>query len=394
MRKRIVAITLGITFFVGGLAGIQNAPRTLSPCDLAKDRKSLDGNTVRVRGTLSVHFEDFSLEADCRPGIWLSFGGDVPGIVASMANDLVRTPGVNLRVNGVVLPIRKDANFRKLYALITPRHENKPDYRVTATLTGVFFAGGDLPLPGYGHFGCCSLFVITQVEDVDSTPPANLNLLGIVSRPDGKPAQGITIISDVLGGFPPQSQEARTNDRGEFAFSNSGPLVRVENPGFRPVALPVTPGGTPIRITLENSQQSDWIVPACEQGKSVTRIGFGALFVLPPTMESEIVDTRSWTSYLVFPSGSSGPEAVFFISKAGVHGVDRRRIVDSSRSEHRWIKDSRGTVLGIDSRGQSVDGAHWRGTYFAGVDVTYQLRLGQTPAVFDGIIDSACIAKP
>ena len=50
-------------------------------------------------------------------------------------------------------------------------------YRVTATLTGRFFAGekwknadGTFRYGGYGHLGCCSLFVIQKVEDVEAEP--------------------------------------------------------------------------------------------------------------------------------------------------------------------------------------------------------------------------------
>ena len=45
--------------------------------------RAFDGKPIRVRGTLNVHFEDFSLglgNCDTRQGIWLAFGGDVPGI--------------------------------------------------------------------------------------------------------------------------------------------------------------------------------------------------------------------------------------------------------------------------------------------------------------------------
>jgi hypothetical protein len=39
-------------------------------------------------------------------------------------------------------------------------------YRVTATLTGVFFVGPKESLGGYGHLGCCHLLAIEQVSDV------------------------------------------------------------------------------------------------------------------------------------------------------------------------------------------------------------------------------------
>ena len=122
----------------------QENPVEVSSCNLAKDPKNFDGKLIRVRAGLNVFFEDFTLEimnCDSDQGIWLAFGGDVPGIVASTVNDEFRRSGSVVRVNGVSYGIKKDDEFHKLYALIASRHGDKPDYRVTATLTGTFLAG-------------------------------------------------------------------------------------------------------------------------------------------------------------------------------------------------------------------------------------------------------------
>src|SRR5580704_505395 len=173
----------------------QETPAEVSLCDLALHPKSFDGKTIRVRGTLNVNFEDFTLAIEncgTQQQIWLAFGGDVPGIVASMVNDNFRKPGVDLKVNGVSYAITRDENFRKLYALIAARHGDKPSYSVTATLTGAFLAGeerkltnGQSYLGGYGHLGCCSLLVITLVSNVQSVPSADLTLDGSVLDPHG-----------------------------------------------------------------------------------------------------------------------------------------------------------------------------------------------------------------
>lgn len=187
----------------------QENPTDVPGCDLTRNPKAFDGKLIRVRGTLNVHFEDFSLgirNCDSQQGIWLAFGGDVPGIVASLVNDSARKPGEDIKVNGVSYGIEKDENFRKLYALIAARHGDEPDYRVTATLTGTFFAGeerklanGQKDFGGYGHLGCCSLLVIAKISDVESVPPANLNLRGVLLGVDGKPVEGFTVLDDVLG---------------------------------------------------------------------------------------------------------------------------------------------------------------------------------------------------
>ena len=206
----------------------------VSVCDLARNPKGYDGKTIQVRGTLSVHFEDFTLQTgSCKSGqlIWLAFGGDVPGIVASTANDNVRRPGSDLTVNGVAYGIKKDESFRKLYALIASRHGDKADYRVTATLTGTFLAGdegktatGVARYSGYGHLGCCSLLVITRVSEVDSAPAAKLDVKGIVAGPDGKPVEGLTVMDDVLGGLTaraPDSGHGRARKICVFKFRSA-----------------------------------------------------------------------------------------------------------------------------------------------------------------------------
>lgn len=72
------------------LAGAQASPMDVPGCDLAKSPKAFDRKLIRVRGTLSVHFENFSLDipnCETRQSIWLAFGGDVPGIVPSTVNE-------------------------------------------------------------------------------------------------------------------------------------------------------------------------------------------------------------------------------------------------------------------------------------------------------------------
>lgn len=108
--------------------------------------------------------------------------------------------------------------FWKLYALIAARHGEEPDYRATATLTGIFFGddirnskGDVLLFGGYGHLGCCALLLITQVSDVESVPPANLDVHGVVIGSDGQPVEGLTVVDDVLGGsLPAAGQQLRT----------------------------------------------------------------------------------------------------------------------------------------------------------------------------------------
>jgi len=406
MLKRLLHFVAFVGLLsVPGLVHAQQNPVEVPGCDLAKNPKAFDGKMIRVRGSLNVYFEDFSLgirNCDTKQSIWLAFGGDVPGIVASMANDTVRKPGVDIKVNDVPYGIKKDENFHKLYALIASRHGDKPDYNVTATLTGMFFAGeevrnakGDVvSFAGYGHLGCCSLFVITQVSNVESVPPANLDLRGVLIGVDGKPVEGFTVFDDVLGGTPPERQKTVTNKLGEFSFSNSGQQLRFEDPKYRPLALTVEPGGAPIRVRLQDAKQSDWVIPTCRETVSSSRIGFSVLFALPKTMESSPFNTGDMQSIFIYLRGGEPTSADLIISRSSEEITDSADSLDSERFEERWVKDNAGNVVGMDARARMKDGRYWRTADFSGRDTAgYSLQPGKQPKALDQIIDSACIAK-
>jgi hypothetical protein len=287
---------------------------------------------------------------DTHQSIWLAFGGDVPGIVASTVNDNLRKPGSEVKVNGVAYGIKKDESFHKLYALIAARHGDKPDYSVTATLTGMFFAGeerttatGTVNFGGYGHLGCCALLVITQVSDVESVPPANLNLRGVLIGVDSKPVEGFTVFDDVLGGSPPERQKTVTNGHGEFAFSYSGQQLRFENPKYRPLALTVKPGGPPIGVRLQDAKQSDWVIPDCAEVNSPGRIGFSILFTLPKTMESSSENENS--DIFIYSRGKEPTSPELIISTSSDDRRDAAESLDSERVEERWVKDTAGDVV-------------------------------------------------
>ncbi len=367
----------------------QQNPVEVSGCDLARNPKAFDGKLIRVRGTLNVYFEDFSLgirNCDTQHSIWLAFGGDVPGIITSMANDNVRKPGVDITVNDVPYGIKKDDNFRRLYALIAARHGDKPDYRVTATLTGMFFAGqenklsnGTVDFVGYGHLGCCSLLMITQVAGVDSVPPANLNLRGVLIGVDGKPMEGFTVVDDVRGGSPPERQKTVTNKLGEFSFSNLGQQLRFEDPKYRPLALTVEPGGASIRVRLQDAKQSDWVIPACGEKDSSSRVGFSVLFVLPRTMESSPFDDHDMHSIFIYPHGGDPTSAQLIISRNREETIDTPDSMGLKHFEERWVKDSAGNLVGIDARGLMKHGGYWRTAVFSSRDnAGYSRQSGDT----------------
>ena len=161
-----------------------------TPCQLQSFAQELDGKEVTVRAGLRVGFEDSSFVSDCGAewlNIWVTFGGDVDTPTVYCCGDHDRPTGSTPTVENVRLPLRKDDSFKEFMRLLDAQLPLAPTgvpcfydcylYRVTATFKGHFFRGSRTVLPdgrvhymGYGHLGCCSLFVIQEVSDIESTP--------------------------------------------------------------------------------------------------------------------------------------------------------------------------------------------------------------------------------
>lgn len=150
--------------------------RDVDVCAVLKDPGSFDAQSIRLRGRLSLEFEgDVVDDSSCtlpllHTGIWWHYGGDP------------MLPSEARRTRGLVTPVLRDTAFEEFRARTSARRVRRPDgdscgtyrecsfYDVTATFTGWFFAGKMHPGPGgFGHMGCCDLFVVEQVSDVAAT---------------------------------------------------------------------------------------------------------------------------------------------------------------------------------------------------------------------------------
>ena len=180
MNRGAFCALVGLVLSVATIS-FAESPLVASACDLTNDPTKYSEQVVRVRARVSMGFEDFTLiTSDCgeniRP-IWLAYGGDESTPIVSTVNDQDREPGSVLKVNGRPVALERNAAlelFKKKLAAqrigmaddLACRH--CPLYDVTATLTGVFFAVPSHHDGGYGHLGCCHLFAIQQIADVDA----------------------------------------------------------------------------------------------------------------------------------------------------------------------------------------------------------------------------------
>jgi hypothetical protein len=98
------------------------------------------------------------------------------------------TRPVVLTVEGVQLPLVENDNFKSLNNLL---HKDS-GRTVRATVRGTFFSGKQDPYRngktdlwgGYGHMGCCSLFVIQEVVSVLPQNVDGLDYASSIDQPD------------------------------------------------------------------------------------------------------------------------------------------------------------------------------------------------------------------
>jgi len=164
-----------------GLFGVsqtlpESKPRDIQVCELLKNPELFDEQLVRFRGQLAFEFEGDTVDdADCsmpfsHTSIWWSYGGDplparqnkkiTPLVLPILRDTSFQTFDEHARLRRTMLPDRQPCSFRK----------ECDYYDVAAIFTGRFFARGHQrqlgPGGGYGHMGCCHLFVIEQISDV------------------------------------------------------------------------------------------------------------------------------------------------------------------------------------------------------------------------------------
>jgi hypothetical protein len=222
-----------------------SAPQDVTYCDLSRDSGFYNHKLVRLTAFVTHGFEDFHLaDPSCHTQdfrVWVMYGGNVqsntmyccPGEAAG------KTRPQPLTIEGIEIQIVQDVNFKEFADLLA----KDEDTTVRVTVVGRFFSGekaavdGGARWRGFGHMGCCSLFVIEHVEsfephirsDLDYTSEAgwyekegckysSLHYQRHVSipYPDGEVEQAIA--------------EQRKADTGEAAWAFSDPQrVAVES---------------------------------------------------------------------------------------------------------------------------------------------------------------------
>jgi len=162
-------------------------PLRVSLCDIRAHPEKFLHKLVEFTATASHGFEDSMVE-DSRcswpehgAGVWMEYGGKRSTATMYCCGFSPKPDRKgSLIVDGVPLDLVDDDTFREFDKRLHPKHaKQRLSDTVAATLRGRIFAryegiAGTQQNPewrGYGHMGCCILFVITQVVSVEPPRP-------------------------------------------------------------------------------------------------------------------------------------------------------------------------------------------------------------------------------
>jgi hypothetical protein len=160
-------------------------------CQLAADPAKYNQKLVKVTAFLSHGFEDSSIydpTCESRFGVWYEYGGkNSTGTMYCCGVTSARDRPEQITVENIPIPLLVDQNFQKLDQML----HQPADTIVHGTVIGRFFSGekstaanGKDRWEGYGHMGCCSLFMIQQVVQVDPRDRSNLDYRASPDQPD------------------------------------------------------------------------------------------------------------------------------------------------------------------------------------------------------------------
>ena len=164
-------------------------PEEPSICQVLADPGKYNQKLVQVTGFFSLGFEEsslYDLQCDSRFSIWYDFGGkNSTGTMYCCGVVPSRTRPEEIIVENIPIPLVVDQNFQTFDQLL------RRAGIVRANVIGRFFSGEKSTSPngkewwgGYGHLGCCPLFMIQQVVSVDGQDRKDLDYGSTVDESD------------------------------------------------------------------------------------------------------------------------------------------------------------------------------------------------------------------
>ncbi len=153
-------------------------PTDTTVCALRRNPEAWDRRLVRLTGYATHGYEESSVvdpacgkDSDGSP-LWMDYGGRIGSATMYFGGDHHRHRKSGITVEGISIPLIKDDGFQRLDRILQGRSNSTGIVAIATTVEGRFFwgRGYDSPAESFGHFGCCSLFVITKVDAVADRP--------------------------------------------------------------------------------------------------------------------------------------------------------------------------------------------------------------------------------
>jgi hypothetical protein len=248
---------------------VQEAPQKTTVCEILNHPQVWNHKLVEVTGFASHGFEDSGFrDPDCPDAwnLWMEYGGKLRTGTMSTASNWDRTGSKPMTVEGIKIALVDDATFHRFDDFL---HSNTPSMTVHATVVARFFAGG-LGQPkdhhiggGYGHLGCCALFVIQQVLDVDDHRRPDLDYSGTPEQPDASSYRDLSLASTTAENLRDQGG-AEQGERA-YAFSDPERVAREKIAAYSP-APKIDPATLNLTKTFGNEYRL--IYRATERGSN------------------------------------------------------------------------------------------------------------------------------
>ncbi len=180
LRFSLLLSLMAFPRFCFSQAPLNEPIRDVEVCQILNSPNAFDGKRLRFRGRLEFEFEGNTVDDNAcgLPFIHTSVGWTYGG-----ESLLARQPGMK-KIQAMTSPILRDAQFDEFQGRTHAHRKRRPDseacrshrqcayYDVVATYTGRFFAGKKMPgrtiAGSFGHMGCCHLFVIEQISEVEA----------------------------------------------------------------------------------------------------------------------------------------------------------------------------------------------------------------------------------
>jgi hypothetical protein len=206
-------------------------PQKVTVCQLLDYPKLYDHKLVEVTGFASHGFEDSGFsDPSCGGrygGLWMEFGGRTSTGTMSTVSGLNRARPEPAVVEGLAVPLIEDATFHRFDDLLHQGNGNLVHAQVIAR----FFAGkenlyGRKGWSGYGHMGCCSLFLIQQVLSVDEDRRQDFDYTGEPSQPNASCYTFLTPIDNQAA--ERKAQRAAESGNSAYAFTDPDRVLREE----------------------------------------------------------------------------------------------------------------------------------------------------------------------